>query len=120
MNSNPATRHWHPLEYAHVFMWLIKDLCWAQNWVELGAIMVVPTILVAFVITWLLRDKLVNLVHNMAISIWITSNSAWMLAEFYQVEPTLKPVAIAGFYAGIMLLVGYYLLMGYRSWQAKS
>ena len=119
MKISSDDRHWHPLEYTHVFLWLLKDLCWAQNWSTLGMLMAFPTIVVAFVITWMLREHTVNLVHNAAITIWIVSNSAWMLSEFYQVEPTLKPIAIAGFYVGIILLMGYYMFLGLQFLKAK-
>jgi len=114
MNVNGNDRHWHPLEYSHVFLWLFKDLCWAQNWATLGILMAIPTIVVAFVITWILRRQRTVLIHNMAISLWIVSNSTWMISEFYQVEPTLKPVAIAGFCFGILLLTSYYLFEGFQ------
>lgn len=102
------TRDWHPLEYAHVFLWLIKDMCWAMDWVILGCIMVIPTILAAFIITWLQRKRTSTLVHNLAISIWISANSCWMLAEFFGWEAKLKPGILLGFSSGLALLVGYY------------
>ena len=109
-------RQWHPLEYAHVFLWLIKDLCWAQHWQTAGSLMVLPTILVAFWITWLQRHQRFTLVHNLAISVWISSNSLWMLAEFFDMESSLKPISTAGFVLGLMILVAAYL----RNWLRKS
>jgi hypothetical protein len=112
--SQKTERDWHPLEYAHVFLWLVKDMCWAQGWVKLGSAMVVPTILVAYIITWLQRSKTTNLVHNLAISVWITSNSLWMLAEFFHQEELLKPWASVGFGIGLCLLAGFYLTRFFR------
>jgi len=120
MKAKSEDRHWHPLEYTHVFLWLIKDLCWAQNWVFWGVLLAFPTILVSFYITWILRENEVNLVYNIAISIWIMSNSAWMVSEFYQVEPTLKPIAIAGFYSGLLLLAGYNFTILWKRMTKKS
>ncbi|HOY96892.1 MAG TPA: hypothetical protein PK509_14200 [Catalimonadaceae bacterium] len=110
-NGTPSVenRAWHPMEYAHVFLWLVKDMCWAQGWKLAGTLMVVPTIIVAFIITWLQRKQPVTLVHNVAISIWITSNSVWMLAEFYKKEELLKPVSTAGFALGLLVLGIQYL-----------
>jgi hypothetical protein len=107
-------RAWHPMEYAHVFLWLVKDMCWAQGWKLAGTIMVIPTIAVAIIITWLQRHQPVTLAHNVAITIWISSNSLWMLAEFYKLEATLKPVSTAGFVLGLLVLGIQYmkLLMG--------
>lgn len=92
------------MEYAHVFLWLVKDMCWAQGWKMAGTIMVIPTITVAFIITWLQRNQPVTLSHNVAITLWITSNSLWMLAEFYKMEELLKPVSTVGFALGLLVL----------------
>jgi hypothetical protein len=104
-----AQRDWHPLEYAHVFLWLIKDMCWAQGWKVAGVAMIVPTVLVAYVITWKMRSKTTNLIHNIAVSIWISANSLWMFAEFYGLEHVLKPWASVGFGAGLLILVAFYI-----------
>ena len=111
MESNAKeikSRDWHPLEYAHVFLWLVKDLCWAQGWKLAGTIMVPPAITVAVIITWLQRKRALTLVHNIAISIWISSNSLWMLAEFYQKESWMKPVSSVGFILGLLILAIQY------------
>ncbi len=110
-NGTPSAkdRAWHPMEYAHVFLWLVKDMCWAQGWKLAGTIMVIPTIVVAIILTWLQRFQSVTLAHNVAITLWITSNSLWMLAEFYKQEEILKPVSTAGFALGLMVLGIQYL-----------
>jgi hypothetical protein len=108
-------RQWHPLEYAHVFLWLVKDLCWAQGWKMAGSLMVPPTILVAFIITWLQRRQRLTLIHNLAISVWISSNSLWMLAEFYEMETQLKPFSTFGFVLGLLILLSAYSNAWYRS-----
>lgn len=114
MENKGEGRNWHPAEYAHVFLWLLKDLCWAQGWKTGGALMVAPTILVAFVITWIQRKERLTLVHNLAISIWISSNSLWMLAEFFEKEVEMKPWATLGFLLGIGLLLATYIRLGIR------
>jgi len=106
--EDSSLRKWHPLEYAHVFLWLIKDMCWAMQWKVMGSIMVIPTVLAAFYITWIQKRQTVTLVHNLAISIWITANSNWMLAEFFGKDETLKPWSMVGFAAGLGLLLCYY------------
>ena len=80
--------------------------------------MVIPAVLVAVVITWLQRRHRFTLVHNLAICTWITSNSLWMLAEFFKMESSLKPLSIIGFLLGILILImGYavFLLAGKKS-----
>ena len=113
-----SPRNWHPFEYAHVFLWLIKDMCWSLGWIKLGTIMIVPTILVAFIITWLQRKVQITLVHNTAISIWISANSLWMLADFYHLETLLKPWSSLGFASGMLLLVFYYAKLFFSKSQA--
>ena len=113
-NQPAAARQWHPLEYAHVFLWLVKDLCWAQDWKLAGSLMVPPTILVAFVITWIQRHQRLTLIHNLAISIWISSNSLWMLAEFFEMEHSLKPVSTVGFVLGLLILLSAYSARWFR------
>ena len=110
-NGTPSAedRAWHPMEYAHVFLWLVKDMCWAQGWKLAGTIMVIPTIVVALILTWLQRFQSVTLAHNVAITLWITSNSLWMLAEFYKMEAILKPISTAGFALGLLVLGAQYV-----------
>jgi uncharacterized membrane protein YciS (DUF1049 family) len=108
-------RAWHPMEYAHVLLWLVKDMCWAQGWKLAGTIMVLPTIVVAIILTWLQRTQPVTRAHNVAITLWITSNSLWMLAEFYKLEEILKPISTAGFALGLLVLgIQYMKLMMVR------
>ena len=45
--------------------------------------------------------------HNLAVLLWITANSIWMIGEFYFNDGT-RPVAGVFFAAGILLLTGYY------------
>ena len=118
--QNGNLRDWHPLEYAHVLLWLIKDMCWAQGWKELGSIMVFPTILIAYWITWIQRKNQITLVHNIAISIWISSNSLWMLAEFYHAEPLLKSWSSFGFGLGLIILVVFYINLFFKRKQEKT
>ncbi len=103
------------MEYAHVLLWLVKDMCWAQGWKLAGTIMVLPTIVVAIILTWLQRTQPVTRAHNVAITLWITSNSLWMLAEFYKLEEILKPISTAGFALGLLVLgIQYMKLMMVR------
>ena len=117
LSPSPA-RQWHPLEYAHVFLWLVKDLCWAQGWKTAGSVMVVPTILVAVLITWLQRREHFTLIHNLAITVWISSNSLWMLAEFFEMEGSLKPISTVGFIIGLIILLSAYVIGWVRKWRS--
>ena len=46
----PATRK---TENFHILLWLIKDLCWVSGTKMMGMFMIVPTIGLAFYITYL-------------------------------------------------------------------
>lgn len=120
MADKSTVRNWHPLEYAHVFLWLVKDLCWAQGWRTTGSIMVLPTIAVALLITWYQRNERLTLIHNLAISLWISSNSLWMLAEFFELEDSLKPISTIGFSLGLLLLAAGYLALFFSGRKKKS
>lgn len=106
--ADNQSRDWHPLEYLHVFLWLIKDLCWAMHWVILGCIMVVPTVLSALIITIIQRKRGPVFIHNLSICFWISANSCWMVAEFFDWEEKLKPWSLVGFISGLAILVGFY------------
>jgi hypothetical protein len=80
--------------------------------------MVIPTILVAMLITWHQRQERFTFIHNLAITVWISSNSLWMLAEFYEMESSLKPVSTVGFAAGLLILLSAYFFGWMRKWRS--
>ena len=69
--------------------------------------MIVPTIGLAFYITYLNRSERSELVHNLAVCFWILANSVWMIGEFY-LEDSLRPYAIGLFTLGLAMMVRYY------------
>jgi hypothetical protein len=116
------------LENLHIVFWLIKDLCWCLVFPPLGIAMIFPTLLISLVITWRNRHIVTELAHNLAISLWITANSYWMISEFFHFDEevlsgsiTYKHVAVIPFALGILCLLwyyGYYRLVHERSKQA--
>jgi hypothetical protein len=98
------TRHYQNL---HIPLWLLKDTCWMLQWKTLGIIMIVPTLLVAIVISyksWKEKDD--EFWINLAICFWISANSYWMICEFIDHEEVKNYAGIA-FIAG-MLCVAYF------------
>jgi hypothetical protein len=95
------------IENLHVALWLLKDVSWCSDWKFLGLLMVVPTLLVSLKICWDTRHQLAEVVHNVAVSLWICANTTWMIGEFYYEDGT-RHIARGFFYAGMALLVSYY------------
>jgi hypothetical protein len=96
-------------ENTHIVMWLLKDSCWVMDWKMAGLFMIVPTLSLAFYITWKMRENKSELFHNMAVCCWIIANSIWMIGEFYY-DDTLRPHARVFFAAGVLCVIYYYLI----------
>lgn len=108
MNSKVENQYWRPLENFHIFLWLIKDICWISDVKLLGIFMILPTILVAIFLTYKHRHSMQELAHNIAVCCWISANSIWMIGEFYY-NDSLRLYAKIFFVIGIAT-VGYYYL----------
>jgi uncharacterized membrane protein (GlpM family) len=104
-------------ENFHIVLWLLKDSCWVMDFKIPGLIMIIPTISVALHITWLHRQTMSELYHNLAVVSWIMANSVWMIGEFF-FNDTLRPVAAVFFVIGLLLVSVYYLVV--RPQQKKS
>lgn len=107
--SGPKTvlpvKRW--LENGHIFLWLIKDTCWVQEWRIPGMLMIGPTVGMAVYFTiksWGARSEFI---HSLAVTFWILANSIWMAGEFYKRET--RPIAAGLFMTGLTVLVVYYL-----------
>ncbi len=94
------------VENAHILLWLIKDTCWAMVWKPGGIFMIFPTLSVAFYILWKSRHIRAELFHNLAVCLWISANSVWMVGEFFAKET--KPYAVVLFICGLTTLFIYY------------
>ena len=105
------------MENLHIVFWLLKDMSWCMGWKTLGIVMVIPTLIIAIVISWRTRQYMSELCHNVAITVWIAANSYWMISEFFHFDTmivygniTYKYLAIIPFSIGILLLAYYYLV----------
>lgn len=104
------------MENLHIVFWLFKDLAWCMIWKPLAIVMIFPTLIISFVIAWRTRHMMSELCHNLAVSVWISANSYWMISEFmgFDEQPlfgdyTYKHVAVIPFVLGILILAFYYL-----------
>lgn len=103
------------VENLHILLWLLKDICWALNFHVMGMIMIVPTLAVAITITWQTRRLTAELLHNLAVVLWITANCLWMTGEFYGWDEGTwgaRHLALFPFGAGLCVLAYYYLFLG--------
>ena len=79
--------------------------------------MILPTLLVAVIITYQTRKIISELIHNLAIDFWITANCTWMVGEFFQLEENLigpfglRQLSIIPFSIGLIILAYYYLYL---------
>jgi hypothetical protein len=96
-------------ENIHIPLWLLKDLCWMFHWKTAGIIMIIPTILVALIITikCFREEKNHEEWVQMAVLFWIFGNSYWMICEFYDRED-IKNYAGLAFGAGIISAAYFY------------
>ncbi len=104
------------MENLHIFFWLFKDISWCMLWKPLGVLMIFPTLIIAIIISIRTRHMVSELCHNVAIVLWITANSYWMIAEFLHFDEntiarniTYKHLAVIPFAIGIIIMLYYYL-----------
>jgi hypothetical protein len=103
-------RHYENL---HIPLWLMKDTCWMLQWKLAGALMIMPTMTVAILITYAsIREKNDEFWINLAICFWIGANSYWMLCEFTHHE-SIKDYAGFPFLVG-MICVAYFYIQRFR------
>ena len=104
------------MENLHIVFWLFKDVAWCMIWKPLGIVMIFPTLAIAIIISIRTRQFMSELCHNLAIVVWISANSYWMVSEFLHFdtrvlfgEYTFKHLALIPFVVGILILGYYYL-----------
>lgn len=104
------------MENLHIVFWLLKDISWCMIWKPLGVAMIFPTLIISLVIAWRTRQFVSELCHNVAISLWITANSYWMISEFFHFDTqviwgdiTYKHLALVPFVSGLLILAYYYI-----------
>jgi hypothetical protein len=95
------------IENGHIYLWLIKDTCWAFEFKAGGIFMILPTVSVAIFLLWRSRHALTEFIHNIAVCIWLFANSIWMIGEFF--EKDTRNYAIILFAIGLLILTVYYM-----------
>ncbi len=104
------------MENLHIVFWLFKDVAWCMIWKPLGLAMIFPTLIISIIIAWRTKNIVSELCHNLAITVWISANSYWMISEFFGFDHlpvygdiTYKHLAMIPFLIGILLLAYYYI-----------
>lgn len=105
------------MENLHIVFWLFKDVAWCLGLKWLGTVMILPTLIISIVIAYRTRQYVSELCHNLAITVWISANSYWMVSEFFGFDHkiiwgdyTFKHLAIIPFTIGLLILGYYYLI----------
>lgn len=105
------------MENLHIVFWLFKDVAWCVGLKWLGTVMIIPTLIISIVIAYRTRQYVSELCHNLAITVWISANSYWMISEFFGFDHkviwgsyTYKHLALIPFTIGILILGYYYLV----------
>jgi hypothetical protein len=102
------------LENLHIVFWLFKDAGWAGNFKILAITMILPTIAMAIIILHKQWHNISDRFHNMAVALWISANSIWMIGEFFKWDekpPYLRKVALIPFSIGILIIGFYYIFL---------
>ncbi|MEW6468809.1 MAG: hypothetical protein AB1458_07795 [Bacteroidota bacterium] len=107
--------HTRKMENLHIPLWLVKDTCWMFEWKLLGVTMIVPTLLMAIYICFITK-RMNDVFLNLAITFWITANSYWMCAEFFEFEEWKEAAAFPFGLGFLMALIFYY--RGFRAGKA--
>ena len=105
------------MENLHILFWLLKDISWCMVWRELGLAMILPTLVIAIVITIRTRSYMSEFCHNLAVVLWIVANSYWMISEFFVFDSrslnfydySFKDLSFIPFILGILVIAFYYL-----------
>lgn len=95
-------------ENLHILLWLVKDLCWLSDFKLFGVIMILPTLITAIWLTYHSRMERVELLHNIAVTLWIIANGNWMIAEFY-FDDANKIYSAPIFVIGLLVLALHYI-----------
>jgi hypothetical protein len=103
------------LENLHVGLWLIKDCSWCEEWIKIGMMVALPTLVLAIKIAWENRHDREDLVHSLAVCCWLCANVIWMVGEFFFDDHTRGPAKVF-FIAGLILLGGFYLNEARKKW----
>lgn len=105
------------MENLHIVFWLFKDVAWCLGLKWLGTVMIIPTLIISIVIAYRTKQYVSELCHNLAITVWISANSYWMVSEFFGFDHkiiwgdyTFKHLAIIPFTIGLLILGYYYLI----------
>ena len=79
-------RHTKTLENFHIPLWLLKDTCWMLGLKTPAIIMILPTLTLAFMLSYRSRHHKPSFMPSLAVCLWISANSVWMLGEFYHFD----------------------------------
>lgn len=92
-------------ENLHIIFWLIKDMCWMLEFKTASAVMILPTLAMAFYVAYISKQNISTLLVNLAVILWILANSAWLLSDMIYDFPKL--ISLIFFIAGLISILIY-------------
>lgn len=101
-------------ENFHIYLWIAKDLCWAQNNVELGMVFGSLAVLWLLVLAYhALRDQYFEELYMLvAMSLWLLGNYVWMEGELVNGDDSIGAPAAGHVFetAGAMIILYHIFL----------
>ena len=76
-------------ENFHIYLWILKDLSWAQSWWISGHVFGIAAILWSFyILSHTVRDRNTNeIMTNFSTFMWLFGNTWWMIGDIHGAYP---------------------------------
>ena len=108
-------------ENVHIYLWILKDLSWAQSWWIPGHVFGIAAVLWSFyILSHAVRDRNTNeIMTNFSTFMWLFGNTWWMIGDIHDhnfpEEPAWYPQRTIDcrniMVAALCLLGAYYLIV---------
>jgi hypothetical protein len=96
------------VENLHTYLWILKDLSWAQAWYLPGWVCGSNAVLLSFLVCMgsLMHREFTDLWHNVAQLLWLSANFVWMAGDLHDAAfPDEPPSATRGAQICAMMMI---------------
>ncbi|MDX2191390.1 MAG: hypothetical protein SFY32_16170 [Bacteroidota bacterium] len=94
------------LENIHIPLWILKDICWFNQWKVAGIIISIPTLVVSIILCVFTKNHKLVFLPNLAVLFWLLANISWMYFEFFKIDFLWVPITF--FVIGLCTMTVYY------------